>query len=1088
MKKGIIKSGLLKMTACTVLSAAMVLGSAWVPGFNTGSSENQTVAKVYTNSDIVAKADVTLKYSVTGSTKTLAADETPFGIHGKLGMAKVSTYGNALTIVDKDGYPYQLHGASTHGLGFDVGYTFVNKSAFQSVRDEFGVNTIRLAAYPRQYGGYTTSTQAAAAMDTYIQNGVKYATELGMYVIVDWHVHEYNPNETKTEALEFFRKYATMYKDYDNVIFEICNEPTGTNWYNNGAGNDIYTYADSVIRLIRSCGSDALIICGTNTWSQDVEDVAKKPINDNRTLYAFHYYSGTHGESYMTKVENAINAGTPIYISEYGICAASGNGGYDTNMADKWMALCDKYNLSLNCWSLSNKAESASYFNPGSSTTGGWTASDLTTTGKWLVNTYRDREAEDIKGNTSWKTVNAAATVTPLPSRAADPTLSPTPTIDPANLTNETAGSYTLETQSTGTRIYYINNVSSFDYYIINITGTSGSKLEGCVGYSQNGNWVQQAYSGTSNSTGYTIEGEVPDGISEIQLQIWTPSDAKPEIKLYNAGSSAGGTTSTPKPEGTTSTPEPEGTTSTPKPEETTTPVPSGDKTETEATYTLSGGNGETLIYTAAVEGYESYKVTIKGNSSDNMTGCVGYDLNGTWNEQKFSSSSYSNGYEITGEIPSGVKEIQIQIWWPTNGGAAVDSIKLYKTAEVTTTPEPEVTETPGEVTTTPEPEVTETPGEVTTTPQPEVTETPVDEDNIQKFVRRMYKVCFDREPDEAGFEGWCNGLKNGTENYRSIALGFLTGEEMTVRNLSDEEYVTEVYKALFDREPDEGGYNGWLNALKNGMTRAELVEGFIVCDEYSNICDEYEIESRKDQIADYVERLYTVILGRASEEPGKTTWTNTLFGNAISAADAAYEFAFTPEFVNQNVSDEEFVTRFYQALLDREPDDGGLETWTNALKSGVSRKFVLEGFMESVEFTDLCNKYAVTKGSFTSDEARDENLALTGYINRVYQNAVGTSADADTLNTYASNVLSGETPKSVAYSLYLENQAAREMSNEDYVAALYRGLFGREPDAGASNFVACLNAEVMTREDAFNELTASQEYANVVAAMGLAK
>ena len=917
MKKGIIKSGLLKMTACTVLSAAMVLGSAWVPGFNTGSSENQTVAKVYTNSDIVAKADVTLKYSVTGSTKTLAADETPFGIHGKLGMAKVSTYGNALTIVDKDGYPYQLHGASTHGLGFDVGYTFVNKSAFQSVRDEFGVNTIRLAAYPRQYGGYTTSTQAAAAMDTYIQNGVKYATELGMYVIVDWHVHEYNPNETKAEALEFFRKYATMYKDYDNVIFEICNEPTGTNWYNNGTGNDIYTYADSVIRLIRSCGSDALIICGTNTWSQDVEDVAKKPINDNRTLYAFHYYSGTHGESYMTKVENAINAGTPIYISEYGICAASGDGGYDTNMADKWMALCDKYNLSLNCWSLSNKAESASYFNPGSSTTGGWTAADLTTTGKWLVNTYRDREAEDIKGNTSWKTVNAAATVTPLPSRAADPTLSPTPTIDPANLTNETAGSYTLETQSTGTRIYYVNNVSSFDYYIINITGTSGSKLEGCVGYSQNGNWVQQTYSGTSNSTGYTIEGEVPDGVSEIQLQIWTPSDAKPEIKLYNAGSSAGGTTST---------------------------------------------------------------------------------------------------------------------------------------------------------------------------PEPEVTEAPVDEDNIQKFVRRMYKVCFDRDPDEAGFEGWCNGLKNGTENYRSIALGFLTGEEMTVRNLSDEEYVTEVYKALFDREPDEGGYNGWLNALKNGMTRAELVEGFIVCDEYSNICDEYGIESRKDQIAGYVERLYTVILGRASEEPGKTTWTNTLFANAISAAEAAYEFAFTPEFVNQNVSDEEFVTRFYQALLDREPDDGGLEVWTNALKSGVSRKFVLEGFMKSAEFTNLCNKYAVTKGSFTSDEARDKNLALTGYINRVYKNAVGTSADADTLNTYASNVLSGETPKSVAYSLYLENQAAREMSNEDYVAALYRGLFGREPDAGATNYVACLNAEVMTREDAFNELTASQEYANVVAAMGLAK
>lgn len=299
-----------------------------------------------------------LKYPITGTTQDVAYSDTPVGKHGALHLQEVSGYSTPV-IVDENGNPFQLRGASTHGVQWFPEY--INKSAFQSLRDEWGVNMIRLACYVTQYNGYTNGGKDT--IDNKIVEGVQAAKDLGMYIIVDWHIHEESPHTTKAQALEFFKKYATMYKDYDNVIFEICNEPTGVNWYNNGAGGDLYSYCKEVATVIRDCGSKALIVCGTNTWSQDVDDVAKKPLKDDGfedILYTFHFYSGSHYDDKMQKVRTALNAGTPIFVTEFGVCDASGNGGYDTPNADEWIKLCDQNNISYACWSLCNKDESAS--------------------------------------------------------------------------------------------------------------------------------------------------------------------------------------------------------------------------------------------------------------------------------------------------------------------------------------------------------------------------------------------------------------------------------------------------------------------------------------------------------------------------------------------------------------------------------------------------------------------------------------------------------------------------------------------------------------------------------------------------------
>ena len=375
-----------------------------------------------------------LKYTLTGQLKDTPYAETPVGKHGRLHLAKVDGYGNAPVIVDQYGKPFQMRGASTHGVQWFPEY--INKGAMQTLRDEWGVNLLRMACYVTQYNGYTNGGQSL--IDSKIAEGVQAAKELGMYVIVDWHIHEENPHTTKTVAEQFFKKYATLYKDYDNVIFEICNEPTGIQWYT--GGNDLYSYCKDIAGIIRDCGSKALIVCGTNNWSQDVEDVAKKPLKDDGfedIMYTFHFYSGTHYEDKRQKVRTAVAAGTPIFVTEFGICDASGNGGYDTANADEWIEFLDSMNISYACWSFCNKGESASYLKTScNKTTGGFEESDLTTTGIWLVNTYRvhqDAEEGTDTETTASPSPSEAPTAKPTVKPTAVPTKAPTtkPTVKP---------------------------------------------------------------------------------------------------------------------------------------------------------------------------------------------------------------------------------------------------------------------------------------------------------------------------------------------------------------------------------------------------------------------------------------------------------------------------------------------------------------------------------------------------------------------------------------------------------------------------------------------------------------------------------
>jgi len=289
-------------------------------------------------------------------------------------------------LVDKNGRTVQLKGVSTHGINWDTGYPYVNEGAFKTIRDKWGANTIRLAMYTEEYNGYcVTDDEGRKKLLETIDTGVKAATKLGMYVIIDWHVlNDQNPLKHQEEAAAFFKKVSKKYSIYNNVLYEICNEPNGgTTW------EDIKTYARRIIKVIRKNSKKAIIITGTPSWSQDVGTASLSPLKGySNIMYSVHFYAATHQDSYREKLKTAHKNGLPVICTEFGTCEASGNGTCDFKSARQWLKLMDSYNIGYVCWSLSNKDESASLLKPSCTKTSGFKNEDLSQQGKWLVKQY----------------------------------------------------------------------------------------------------------------------------------------------------------------------------------------------------------------------------------------------------------------------------------------------------------------------------------------------------------------------------------------------------------------------------------------------------------------------------------------------------------------------------------------------------------------------------------------------------------------------------------------------------------------------------------------------------------------------------
>ena len=380
-----------KTLSCAVLAA---LGTCALAGCGrqdtpneaaTSASPEASAAITETISESTASSEQTSSSEASGaqpaetepavSEAPSVDDSTPYGQHGALHVEN----GN---LTDADGNIVQLYGMSTHGIAWFPQY--INYDSFRTLRDDWNTNCIRLAMYTAEYGGYCAGGDKEQ-LKQLVRDGVSYATELGMYVIVDWHIlSDFDPNQNKDEAIAFFREMSEAFADNDNVLYEICNEPnSGTSW------DSIKSYAEEVIPVIREQKPDAVILVGTPTWSQEIDKAAASPLTFDNVMYTLHFYAGTHKDDLRNRLETCAQNNLPVFVSEFGMCDASGNGANDFDSTTKWLDLLNKYQISFCCWNLANKDESSSVFKAASTALSDWTDEDFNESGRWIRDYFR---------------------------------------------------------------------------------------------------------------------------------------------------------------------------------------------------------------------------------------------------------------------------------------------------------------------------------------------------------------------------------------------------------------------------------------------------------------------------------------------------------------------------------------------------------------------------------------------------------------------------------------------------------------------------------------------------------------------------
>lgn len=310
-------------------------------------------------------------------------------------------------LVDYKGSVVTLHGYSTHGLSWYPEY--VNREFFEFMKEKWHVDVVRLAMYTDEEDGYCVGDEAnKQKLLKVIDDGVRFATELGLYVIIDWHILlDYSPHMYKEEAKKFWDYISKKYSAYGNVMYEICNEPNmDCDWRDvktyaenpellaeltakpSCEWSDIKAYTEEIIPIIRANDKYAVIMVGTPVWSQRVDEAAKDPITiDKNVMYVLHFYANTHTDELRGIMKDAAEGGLPIFVTEFGSCSADGNGGHNPVEADKWVALMDELDISFIMWNISNRDETSASFVPEcNKTTNDFTMDDLREPAKWFIN------------------------------------------------------------------------------------------------------------------------------------------------------------------------------------------------------------------------------------------------------------------------------------------------------------------------------------------------------------------------------------------------------------------------------------------------------------------------------------------------------------------------------------------------------------------------------------------------------------------------------------------------------------------------------------------------------------------------------
>jgi hypothetical protein len=238
-----------------------------------------------------------------------------------------------------------------------------NLNYFQEMKN-WGATIARFPVHPQSW--------RERGKDNYLKlldEGVQWATEVGLYVVIDWHSIG-NLKEEKffkpmyetsmEETIDFWRTMAEKYKDSNTAaFFELFNEPTLMNgelgictW------EEWKTINEDLIAIIRENGCTAIPLVAGFNWGYDLMPLKTNPINAEGIGYVSHPYPQKREkpwESQWTEDWGFAAEKYPIVLTEMGFCGPDDEGAHipvisDESYGEAITAYADARGISYVVW------------------------------------------------------------------------------------------------------------------------------------------------------------------------------------------------------------------------------------------------------------------------------------------------------------------------------------------------------------------------------------------------------------------------------------------------------------------------------------------------------------------------------------------------------------------------------------------------------------------------------------------------------------------------------------------------------------------------------------------------------------------
>jgi DNA-binding beta-propeller fold protein YncE len=238
-----------------------------------------------------------------------------------------------------------------------------------------------------------------------------------------------------------------------------------------------------------------------------------------------------------------------------------------------------------------------------------------------------------------------------------------------------------------------------------------------------------------------------------------------------------------------------------------------------------------------------------------------------------------------------------------------------------------------------------------------------------KSLATHFYQSILRRTPEAGGREFWEGEAArvaqlgmDVNEAWYALATTFFSSPEYRSFDRSDSEYLADLYRTFFNRQPDASGLAYWNDQLAQGLPREMVLVSMMFSTEFRDFSRAIYGEAAARPEVGVTGDFYRGLLARLPDSAGFDFWVGRFRaaqcaadpGGAVNGEVESISAAFSggPEYGARARTNAGFVADLYNAFLRRGGDLDGVRFWIEQLDTGArSRDELRQAFIDSPEF-----------------------------------------------------------------------------------------------------------------------------------------